>query len=168
MGALCAENLYMGKPNKSRQRFTSENHSEEELKKKWSELRNKEDWDDECENCERPIMLHIGPCKPRKTVIGDNEYRNICREWRWFKEIMNSIMKKDNEEENFETNDDIDEKNKGEIEEIENEVGAKIQIIRPHAPIDGDKNGENYETDEIDEKNEVEMEEIENELGAKI
>ena len=60
--ALCAENLYMGKPNKSRQRFTSENRSEEELKKKWSELRNKEDWDDECENCERPIMLHIGPC----------------------------------------------------------------------------------------------------------
>merc|ERR1712115_420254 len=140
MGALCAENLYMGKPNKSRQRFTSENCNEEELKKKWSELRNKEDWDDECENCERPIMLHIGPCKPRKTVIGDNEYRNICREWRWFKEIMNSIIKKDNEEENFETTDEIDEEHKGEIEEIENEVGAKIQIIRPHAPIDGDNN----------------------------
>merc|ERR1712243_538567 len=36
-----------------------------------------------------------------------------------------------------------DRVNKGEIEEIEKEVGAEIQIIRPHAPIDGDKNGEN-------------------------
>merc|ERR1711955_195518 len=31
--------------------------------------------------------------------------------------------------------DDIDEENKGEVEEIENEVGAKMQIIRPHVPI---------------------------------
>merc|ERR1711867_163255 len=60
--------------------------------------------------------------------------------------------------------DEIDEENKEEIEE--NEAGAKIQIIRPHAPIDGDKNGENYETDEIDEENKEEIEE--NEVGAKV
>merc|ERR1712240_86384 len=75
----------------------------------------------------------------------------------------------DNNGENFESTDEIDEENKGEIEEIENEVGAEIQIIRPHAPIDGDKNGENFEcTDEIDEENKGEIEEMENELGAKI
>merc|ERR1712115_168390 len=43
---------------------------------------------------------------------------------------------------NNESTDEIDEKNKGEIEEIEIEVGAEIQIIRPHAPIDGDNNGD--------------------------
>ena len=104
------------------------------MKKKWSELRNKEDWDDECENCERPIMLHIGPCKPRKSVIGDNEYRNICREWRWFKQTMNLIIKKheidgDNNEENVEITDEEDDENKVEIEEIENEVGVIVQDL---------------------------------------
>merc|ERR1712115_569487 len=48
---------------------------------------------------------------------------------------MNSIMKKDNEEQNSESTDEIDEENKVEIEEIENEVGANIQVIRPHVPI---------------------------------
>merc|ERR1711867_419351 len=56
--ASCAETLYTGTT------------SEKELEKRWSELRNKEDWDDECEKCERPIILHIGPCE-RKTVIGE-------------------------------------------------------------------------------------------------
>ena len=69
---------------------------------------------------------------------------------------------RDNNGENFESTDEIDEENKGEIEEIETEVGAEIQIIRPHAPIDGDKNGENFEsTDDIDEENKGQIEEIE-------
>merc|ERR1712115_590888 len=65
-----------------------------------------------------------------------------------------------------------DEENEKELEE----TNIQIQKIRPHVPIDGDKNernddidvennGENYETDEIDEENKVE--EIEIELGAK-
>merc|ERR1711989_175031 len=57
------------------------NFSEEELEKRWSELRNKEDWDEECEKCERPAMLHIRQCE-RKTKMGDNKYGKICREWR--------------------------------------------------------------------------------------
>ena len=106
--ASCAETLYMGTT------------SEEELEKKWSELRNKEDWDDECEMCERPIMLHIGPCEDSRIrdneyIYRDNEYRNICREWRSFKQTMNLIIKKheidgDNNGENFEnTNEEDDE-----------------------------------------------------------
>ena len=42
---------------------------------------------------------------------------------------------RDNNGENFESTDEIDEENKGEIEEIETEVGAEIQVIRPHVPI---------------------------------
>ena len=36
---------------------------------------------------------------------------------------------------NFKDTNEIDEENKVEIEDIENEVGAEIQIIRPHVPI---------------------------------
>ncbi len=84
-------------------------------------------------------MLHIGPCE-RKTVIGDNEYRDICREWRWFKGTMNLIIKQqeingDNNGENFESTHEEDNENKVEIEEIENEVGVIVQVNRPHVPI---------------------------------
>ncbi len=125
--AACAETLYRGTPSK------------EELEKRWSELRNKEDWDDECEMCERPIMLHIGPCETNRLIrdneyiYRDNEYRNICREWRWFKEIMNSIMKKDDEGEDFESTDEKGDENKIEIEEIEDEVVEIVQDL-PNKP----------------------------------
>ena len=68
------------------------NFSEEELEKWWSELRNKKDWDEECEMCERPVMLHEEKCT-RKKEVGEDEYGEICREWCWFKEKMNSIKK---------------------------------------------------------------------------
>ena len=77
-------------------------------------------------------MLHIGPCE-RKIVIGDNEYGDICREWRRFKEIMNLIMKKDDEGEDFESNDEKDDENKIEIEEIEDEVVEMVQDL-PNQP----------------------------------
>ena len=41
----------------------------------------------------------------------------------------------DNNGENFESTDEKDEENRVEIEEIENEVGVKIQVNRPHVPI---------------------------------
>ena len=39
------------------------NVSEEELEKRYSRLRYKEDWDEEYERCDRLVMLHIGQCE---------------------------------------------------------------------------------------------------------
>merc|ERR1711867_312238 len=96
------------------------NFSEEELEKRWSELRDKDDWDEECEKCERPIMLHIEPCE-RKTEVGDNEYREICREWRWFTQKMKLIRTK--KEVNGDDEDAV------EIEEIEDAVGIMVHDL---------------------------------------
>ena len=68
------------------------NFSEEELEKRWSELGNKEDWDEECKMCERPVILHIGPCE-RKIEVGEDEYREIWREWCSLFGKMESIRK---------------------------------------------------------------------------
>ena len=45
--------------------------SVEELEKKYNRLRDKEDWDEECEMCERPVMLHEEKCT-RKKEVGEN------------------------------------------------------------------------------------------------
>ena len=43
--------------------------------------------------CERPGLLHLGPCE-RKTEVGKDEYGEIWREWCLFKEKMKSIRKR--------------------------------------------------------------------------
>ena len=47
-----------------------ENFSEEELRKKWNESTRKESWDNECETCRMPEMLHKGACT-KKTEVGE-------------------------------------------------------------------------------------------------
>ena len=78
------------------------------MKRSWKKY-----WDEECEMCERPVMLHTGLCE-RKTEVGDDEYGEIWREWRWFKEkidiisLKESIRKRqEDQEEKKETQSDI-------------------------------------------------------------
>ena len=80
-----------------------ENFSEEKLEKRWNELDNTEDWDDECEMCKRPVILHIRHCE-KKRIVGEDEYREIWREWCSLFGKMESIRKrKEDQEEKKET-----------------------------------------------------------------
>ena len=50
------------------------NVSEEELVKRYSRLRYKEDWDEECERCDIPVMLHIGQCEWKREPGNYHDY----------------------------------------------------------------------------------------------
>ena len=108
------------------------------MKQKWKKHKNKEH-----KNRELKIEPHRGT--QTLDIKTPSVYIENCSEG----ELK---IDRDNNGENFESTDEIDEEN------IEIEVGAEIQIIRPHAPIDGDKNERN---DDIDEENKGEIEEIE-------
>ena len=64
-----------------------ENFSEEELRKKWNELTRKESWDNECETCRMPEMLHKGACT-RKTEVNEAEFIDLWKAWSTFKKKM--------------------------------------------------------------------------------
>ena len=60
--------------------------------KRWSELVRKESWDEECEACKMPVMLHKGPCT-RKAEVNAVEFGELWKAWRLFKEKMKLIRK---------------------------------------------------------------------------
>ena len=57
-----------------------ESFSEEVLMKRWSELVRKEAWDEECEVCKMPVMLHKGPCT-RKVEVNTVEFGELWKAW---------------------------------------------------------------------------------------
>ena len=69
-----------------------ESFSEEELRKRWNELTRKESWDNECETCREPEMLHIGACS-RKTEVGEAEFTELWKSWNTFKKKVKPIRK---------------------------------------------------------------------------
>ena len=66
------------------------------LRKRWSELDNTEDWDDECEMW--PDIMHIRNCE-KKRKVGEDEYRDIWREWCSLCGKMESIRKRTEDQE---------------------------------------------------------------------
>ena len=57
-----------------------ENCSEEELRKRYSELTDKDSWDSKCELCDMPDLLHKGACT-RKTEIGETGFSKLFKSW---------------------------------------------------------------------------------------
>ena len=55
-------------------------------------MRRKENWDEECEMCKMPDMLHKGPCL-RKAEVSAAEYGELWKEWSLFKEKIKLIKK---------------------------------------------------------------------------
>ena len=61
-----------------------ENFGEDALRKLFSDLSNKEYWDEECSLCSMPTMLHKGSCS-RKTEIGEAEHSDLWKLWSFTK-----------------------------------------------------------------------------------
>ena len=59
------DNIESGSDDEDREDIESK-VSVEELEKRYNRLRDKEDWDEECEMCERPVMLHEEKCTRKK------------------------------------------------------------------------------------------------------
>ena len=57
-----------------------ESFSDDELVKRWSALARKEDWNEECEMCKMPVMLHKGPCT-RKEELNAFEFGKLWEAW---------------------------------------------------------------------------------------
>ena len=62
-----------------------ESFSEEELRKRWNELVRKESWDEECEICKIPVMLHKGPCTRIQGEADAFDKGNLWEAWSLFK-----------------------------------------------------------------------------------
>merc|ERR1712115_515467 len=117
--ALCADTLDIGTPNKSRQRFTSENCNEEETDEIHDEEETDEIHDEENKKELKETNIQIQKIRPHVPIDGDKNERN-------------DDIDVENNGKNYET-DKIDEENN--VEEIEIELEAKTQVIRPHVPI---------------------------------
>ena len=61
--------------------------------KRWSELVRKESWDEECEICKMPVMLHKGPCTRIQGEANAFEFGKLWEAWSLFKEKMKPIRK---------------------------------------------------------------------------
>ena len=55
-----------------------ESFGEDALRKLFSDLSNKEYWDEECSLCSMPTMLHKGSCS-RKTEVGEAEHSDLWK-----------------------------------------------------------------------------------------
>ena len=69
-----------------------ESFCNDELVKRWSALARKEDWDEECEMCKMPVMLHKGPCT-RKEEFNAVQLGELWKAWSLFREKMKPIRK---------------------------------------------------------------------------
>ena len=69
-----------------------ENFSEEELRKRWNELTRKENWDNECELCRMPEILHKGVCA-RKREVGEAEFSELWKSCSMLRSKMEPIRK---------------------------------------------------------------------------
>merc|ERR1711867_166827 len=70
----------------------NEHESEEDLRKRFNDLRRKEDWDKECEQCKNPILLHKTNCT-RKLEVGEAKFSELWKIWSAFKAKMEPIWK---------------------------------------------------------------------------
>ena len=71
--------------------------SDEELEKKLEELANKNDWDEECQWCINPAMLHRQPCT-RSETENARDYEKIMKLWKEYKKRMKKIIEEKEKE----------------------------------------------------------------------
>ena len=69
-----------------------ESFGEDALRKLFSDLSNKEYWDEECSLCSMPTMLHKGSCS-RKTEVGEAEHSDLWKSWSLYRKKMEPIRK---------------------------------------------------------------------------
>ena len=69
-----------------------ESFSDDDLEKRWSALENKDNWDEACEMCKMPGILHKGPCT-RKEEVNAFEYGKLWEAWELFRKRMTPIRK---------------------------------------------------------------------------
>ena len=65
--------------------------SNEELEKRFNALVNKDNWEEECEWCMMPGMLHKGPCT-RKEETNAFEYQKVYKCWKMYRNRMKPIV----------------------------------------------------------------------------
>ena len=69
-----------------------ETFGEDALRKLFSDLSNKEYWDEECSLCSMPTLLHKGSCS-RKTEVREAEHSDLWKSWSLFRKKMEPIRK---------------------------------------------------------------------------
>ena len=72
-------------------KITVKDFSNDELEKRWNALANKDNWEEECEWCKMPGMLHKGPCT-RKEETNAFEYQKIYEGWNLYRNRMKPII----------------------------------------------------------------------------
>ena len=72
-------------------KITVKDFSNDELEKRWNALTNKDNWEEECEWCKMPGMLHKGPCT-RKEETNAFEYQKIYEGWNLYRNRMKPII----------------------------------------------------------------------------
>ena len=65
--------------------------SDEELEKRFKGLANKKNWDEECQWCELPVMLHKHPCT-RSDTVNAFDYEKIKKLWKAYRDRMKPIL----------------------------------------------------------------------------
>merc|ERR1712082_577590 len=74
--------------------------SDEELEKRFKALANKKNWEEECQWCELPGLLHKHPCT-RSDTVNAFDYEKIKKLWKVYRDRMKPIledMEKEKEE----------------------------------------------------------------------
>ena len=72
-------------------KISIESFSDDELAKRWSALENKDNWDEACEMCKMPGILHKGPCT-RKEEVNAFEYGKLWEAWDLYRKRMKPII----------------------------------------------------------------------------
>ena len=72
-------------------KITVKDFTNDELEKRWNALANKDNWEEECEWCKMPGMLHKGPCT-RKEETNAFEYQKIYEGWNLYRNRMKLII----------------------------------------------------------------------------
>ena len=70
-------------------KVTIENFSNDELEKRWNALENKDNWEEECEWCKMPGMLHKGPCTRKEGV----DHEKVLESWHTYRKRMKLIIR---------------------------------------------------------------------------
>ena len=73
-------------------RINIDNFSDDDLAKRYSELANRETWDEVCKTCRMPAILHKGPCT-RMNEAYSFEFEKVLDERDKFRERMKPVMK---------------------------------------------------------------------------
>ena len=111
--------------------------SDEELEKRFEELANKKNWDEGCQWCEHPVMLHRQPCIRSDTA---NDYKKVTMLWREYKERMKPMIEEKEKEKTrkveLEIRKEMTERNEDKMEDIEMKKLAAVMATAQQPLVD--------------------------------